>query len=112
MATKKKILKQLKAIAREMPTIQERKGWQGEKVAGAQLLKEGVETKSDGAKIEAKEFYRRKQQVVGLVDHIDKMKKLYKRFGEEGVRQYLVAVKTFELNNQPKKEEPCQQAEK
>lgn len=71
MATKKKILKQLKAIAADMPKIQERKNVHG-------------------------------TPVVATVDHVDKMKKMYKRYGEGGVHQYLIAVKTFELQNKPK----------
>lgn len=102
MATKKKILKQLKAIAADMPKIQERNNVLGTTVSGQSLLDAGITETKDGTPIQAEETYKKKSPVVVVVDHVDKMKKMYERYGEGGVQQYLIAVKTFELQNKPK----------
>lgn len=102
MATKKKVIKELKALAATMPTIQARNNFLGEPAAGKELLKMGITKLPDGTVVEAKGVYTRKSPVVAIVDHVERMKKVYSRYGANGVRQYIAAVEKFEQENRPK----------
>jgi len=95
MATKKKVLKKMRAIAAEMPQLDVLKTKLRERIKGAELIKNGITALSNGETVDPKQTYQRLKPVSGPINHVKRMKKAYKKHGASGVNGYISAVVNY-----------------
>ena len=65
MATKKKVLKKMRAIAAEMPQLDVLKTKLLQRIKGAELIKNGITALSNGETVDPKQTYQRLKPVSG-----------------------------------------------
>ncbi len=90
MATKKKLLKKIRARAAEVPQV-DVNVTERHKVLGIELMAQG-QTEIDGVPVIAGEEYTQPMPVIMAVNHTRRMAKIFKKHGNEGLLAYFDAV--------------------
>lgn len=94
MATKKKLLKEMRARAAEVPQVNINVT-EKHYVKGADLIAQGEDFINDNGalvKVDPEKMYPQRMPVILAVNHARRMRKIYKKAGNEGVLAYYDAV--------------------
>lgn len=88
--------KQIRKMAATMPALKILKP-KSQIITGAQLIERGT-TELNGDPVDPKQVYKESGKVEVSANHVNEMKRLFKKFGQRGILGYQVAV-----DNQVKK---------